>query len=330
MIAKENVMSKIPLRTMFLPTEDDSTGDRSYSDSDEKHEDFGKHADLRDTKGRKENRHLQLLKRNDCATKEVYQNLNGNSIANCKDCSEMNESPDNLIIEQGGLRIECQEKGIKVTNSGGRRDGKAISMVVDRSVHTGAKQGIMEKPSLEGRKSRSSSEIREEKTSQNLVWFSARYNNLFKSRSMSMNNIDDINSDNTAKRRFSCLQSFKSKLKEIFSPQRIVLQSEFVMIEENGRHIGGIHASRGAACWLFYRGGSQVVLVTHEGSVLQHMKITHGIDDLTVDKHDNIYLTCPKTKTVKRINRNRVVSTIHDFLVLRVSLPMHIEHRVLL
>ena len=194
------------------------------------------------------------------------------------------------------------DENLEVFTKGEKRNGKTLTLLI-------GEQERVELPKEQVRRSRSksSSDLTEPGLTQNLICFFTKLTTKMKNKSKSMDDLDK-------KSRFSrreCLQGMKMTLRGMFSPRKLSLCSEFDMLGLYGKHLGGIVPTTQATCWLFFRGGNELVRLTHEGITLECIGISVTVDDMTIDGNERMYVSCPQTKMIRRIDQHRRVSIIY-------------------
>ena len=153
-------------------------------------------------------------------------------------------------------------------------------------------------------RSKSSGDLIEAGLSQNHVGFFNKLKTKVKSKSMT--NIDEKKFNSLAE----CRRSVMTVLNGVFTSRVFRLYSEFSIIDLHGRHIGGIVPTRQNTCWLYFRGGRNIIRLTYEGVTLETIALTMPIDDMAVDDEDRIYISCSQSKSISQINKQGIVSIV--------------------
>lgn len=73
-------------------------------------------------------------------------------------------------------------------------------------------------------------------------------------------------------------------------------------------NVSSITSYENGECWVAADGSKRVRLYNRDGHLIEAVNVWSPVDSLTIDKHGNVYMSCPEIKQVIVFNRSRHVS----------------------
>lgn len=73
-------------------------------------------------------------------------------------------------------------------------------------------------------------------------------------------------------------------------------------------NVSSITSYENGECWVAADGAKRVRLYNRDGHLIETVNVGSPVDSLTIDKHGNVYMSCPEIKQVLVFNRSRHVS----------------------